>query len=289
MVSNLGNKLKKDKDGQRHQGLLQLLYQIRYTLLHTGSNYLEWVLQDLKTAISNNDLAMVDKLTSTLACELVNRGWSPQSLHGSVRIFVSTDNSFENKWENFVEQVASGKKEWICLYRLKSKDQSFEFLEKAGLRIKSGHEIHDEYGDAGVVDRISTSSMYIIKIVSAYDLASAVAISNEQIRQSLDILHFCRYAIPEIDETIVVIFPDNIKSITYKIVDPWISSGTHEGAFLQGPFEDLMDHIKTIVSSAHCARYVYRLVRNFIEDAKRCGIQLELPNGLISDMPRRWR
>ena len=36
-----------------------------------------------------------------------------------------------------------------------------------------------------------------------------------------------------------------------------------------------------------CSRYVYRLVRNFIEDSKRCGVLLVLPSGLIADMPRR--
>lgn len=55
-----------------------------------------------------------------------------------------------------------------------------------------------------------------------------------------------------------------------KYISLWIAI---ESIMNTGQYSDIISHVKKVLPSALCIRYIYRIIRNFVEDCIRCGIK----------------
>lgn len=72
--------------------------------------------------------------------------------------------------------------------------------------------------------------------------------------------------------SLVSVFPEE------KFINLWIAL---ESFMRTGQYSNIISHIKEVLPSIVCKRYIYRIIRNFAEDCIRCNVKLNLTNGEI--------
>lgn len=73
--------------------------------------------------------------------------------------------------------------------------------------------------------------------------------------------------------SLVSIFPEE------KFMNLWIAL---ESFMRTGQYSNIISHVKEVLPSVICKRYIYRIVRNFAEDCIRCKISMVLSTGEIN-------
>lgn len=91
-------------------------------LKQLDSNYLGWILEDLKKNIDNNNLDQILDNVESLATELVSNGWSKNSLYRLVKKVFYEQKEFEIKWDEFVHYIISDKVEFKCYIKVEASE-----------------------------------------------------------------------------------------------------------------------------------------------------------------------
>ena len=53
-------------------------------------------------------------------------------------------------------------------------------------------------------------------------------------------------------------------------------------------YADIISCVKDTVPAAVCIRYIYRIVRNYVEDCSRCGIRFDFALICIRNQREKW-
>jgi hypothetical protein len=157
------------------------LSDLQVYLKRIDKGYLQWCIDELKTAVDEENLANVNACVESLGAELIFIGWDKNSLYRLVKkVFIDDEvNEFEIKWRNFVRTISGPKVDFKVFVPI-SYDSD---LERESIFspyvIKSGEELKAEWGKNQFLD----GAKYLIIDTKAYakDLYSAIREAKEVI------------------------------------------------------------------------------------------------------------
>lgn len=69
-----------------------------------------------------------------------------------------------------------------------------------------------------------------------------------------------------------------------KFINLWVAL---ESLVRTDLFSDIITNLKEIIPAALCKRYLFRVIRNFIEDCERCGVELIFIDGTVVDVKKK--
>lgn len=200
--------------------LYSIIYQLKYIIEHLKTNYLEWIIDRLRTLLLSSENTVrkkieifgeIDSLILALVSELIGKGWSITRLYELVKKDLLKQQSDNNKWEKFFQEIMRNPQNYICIFRIESSPNNKlqEKMIQFELDLLSGEEILGEYSDCLLRSHISVKNkFYIRQIVKACDHHSAINFAWFRIVEKLDVLRFYGYSIPEISKSPIVIGPD---------------------------------------------------------------------------------
>lgn len=104
LLDNIGS-----ANSPKRTALTRLANQLEHSLALVSPEYLPRLVELLEMRIQANDLRQVDSLTSSLANELISRGWAQRKLYAAKRLFAS-GKGFPNGWTRFREMILGGRR-----------------------------------------------------------------------------------------------------------------------------------------------------------------------------------
>lgn len=214
LISNLEKPPKSDDKA----ALIRLEYQLQHALNYISPKYLEWLLTDIKEAIDNDELEKTEVLTSILATELVNIGWSPRSLSRLVKhvCFLSNTGSLNDMWRNFIHEIKAPVQtfKFYCLCR----GNNIQLLMDSDITIREGSDIISEYPQAAPHVSPTSKYMHMNSVARFNDVHSAVENSKQYLSKVQALISY--NAIDAvIENSLLVIFPGGQKCTMYNIKD----------------------------------------------------------------------
>lgn len=149
--------------------ILKLEYRLNYALKIISGGYLDKLIIELESAISNSKFDDVEILTELLSTELINTGWSSRSLHrlGNV-VFLNSKIKFEEKWQNFISIIKSNPGLFHCYYKLNTPHDQHALIESVGITIIKGADILNSFPNING-NHINTTAFYIEEQSSAFN------------------------------------------------------------------------------------------------------------------------
>lgn len=218
LQKTLMSSFKKIKDNQEKSDLLKLEFRLKYALKTIREKYLNFLVEDLKEAINNNDLESINTLTQNLGSELINRGWASRSLYRLATIVFFNKNKFDEKWDVFKNHIYSQKQEFFCYFKL-TKSLDGIGLETTQLVIKTGEEILSSFSELKVED-FDLNAKYIEEKSSSYMEDSHTAVSQclSSLSEKIAFLKYYEFDSEKFTHTRIV-YPKGEKSISYDLIN----------------------------------------------------------------------
>lgn len=188
LMQHLGHRI---RDDRVETSLLRLKYQVTYALKHIEPQYLFWLVDDLKDAIQSDNIEAVERLTLAMVSELVRAGRWPKALYDLREIFEKPRHAFEQKWTQFIAEVTSREKQYVCVFPADNlADSSIEDIlawRQAGLTLELGKEIRNRLPN---VATLQDDTYYICAEADAMDSHQAFLKAIGDVGHPLDTLTF---------------------------------------------------------------------------------------------------
>ena len=157
-----------------------LKYHINYVLNSIGHNYMNYLVDELDSAITNNDKNCIQFCTKNILSILATKGWSTKSLFSKIKILYKS--ATEDKWTEFKKFLLSESSQTYKVYipvklhyseREDINNKIQDILNNPDLRIcmKTGEEILNE--NLSLFQMFKSEEHYVEIEIEAYDLYSA--------------------------------------------------------------------------------------------------------------------
>ena len=156
--------------------------------------YVGWLLDDLREAIEGNCFTAVESITSSLATELISRGWSQRALYEMRNLLVAALAS-ENGWFDLENTLTRSRRRHECVFPVDSEliEEENRVFEKLELSIQERSQLLASplYRDTARV--LPTAPWYLLIQVDAFDPFSALEYAEGKLSSVLDILELFNF------------------------------------------------------------------------------------------------
>lgn len=195
-----------DKNSAFYISLNRLKYQLKTPLRILNSNYMGYLLQELKADIISKNYRQIERHMAMVISQCIQIGWSAKGLLLLSKHFEG-DLKFEEKWSIFINKITSKAEESFEIYNsIKietrkgiSADIVREVVASLGLDIKRGSEIiDDDPTRQNLYTKINSDTSYILVRLTSTDLYAAALSSINHLNSRLSVATF------------------------YNIINPWI-------------------------------------------------------------------
>lgn len=187
-----------DKAGSFFTSLNRIKHQLKNPLNQLKTNYLEYVLSELKVAIDAQDNELVNVCIGILASQCIYQGWSAKGLMELSQIF-TTECSIDEKWQQFYNKIKSSTFDnYEIYYSIKietrvelSADKVREIIASMGLEVICGADIIEQHKDnTEFCSKISSETTYVMTNISMSDPYSAVLRAINILNSKLSVATF---------------------------------------------------------------------------------------------------
>lgn len=205
-----------EKIPKQIEDVYRLMYNCKHVVNYIEGPYLNWCIDELKQAIVSNDFNNINLVIQYLISELLDVGWSIESLYLELR------GKLKQGWNlpDFLDNLKKDKEQYICLYKVKSflEPEDFKLLTKLDLVVEKGQNIKGHYNNHDLHNFVKENSYFIKKEIMAYDYYSASDIGWEEINKKFDVLRFYGYKTPVLEKKPIVFTKDSPKVVANKEV-----------------------------------------------------------------------
>ena len=316
-----------------------LCAQLRSSLRHIESNYLNTIFSELKNDIHTEQTKQINKHTKMLVSQCIHDGWSQKALMEMSRFLRKEEgdgDSFEEKWSKFRDVLSAAEGVLHEVYielsiqttSAEKKETVIRELSSMGCPLLRGVDIMGKY-DMDLSSLVNSNKTYLFIEQHSHDVYSAAIKSLQDISDKINLISF--YGLINFwnisDTTIFVVNPvtkyrrsfaaeslfvpyeyiditnrvfektkdifsnRDENNITEKLSGAFAYTNISKASMFQEArfinlwvaleslvrtdlYKDIITNLKEVVPAACARRYLFSVIRNFIEDCKRCEVTL---------------
>lgn len=218
-----------DKTNSFYVSLNRLRYQLQtpINLLHT--QYLSYIIRELRTDLDQNNKVQIEKHISMLISQCIYEGWSAKGLFGLSK-YLEGSHSFEEKWTSFSEKILTQQRDNFEVYysikidphQVISSSSVRQIIQDLGINIRKGDSIIDHEPNRQVLySKIDSEKHYVIVMISATDVNSAALTAINNLNNQLSIATFYNILNPWLANSpqIIVFNPISLTAESLRITD----------------------------------------------------------------------
>lgn len=295
----LGSKPKADAEKTR------LLAQVKYAINKMVPTYEENAVEELKNSIIAGNMKEIAFYANIVASQSAHNGWSTQALNDLLRFFME-EKKFDEQWELFKNTILNReKKSHDVLIHIPFRNQSYGdnsdtlgILKNLGMDICTYEKLTRDYSSiCDITSLLKAEKKYFRVNVLAFDIYSAAHIAIRELSDILNMASFYNLVSAwDLSSVSIVVINDvtlrekltgafgyaNISRASLfqeeKYMNLWVAL---ESLARTRMYSDIITNVKKTVPAAMSLRYIYRIVRNYVEDCIRCRVVFDFPEHCI--------
>lgn len=222
LLDNVGS-----ANSTKRTALTRLANQLEHSLALVSPQYLPRLVELMEARIKANDLCQVDSLASSLATELISRGWAQRKLYAA-KWFFTSGQGFLNGWTRFREMVLGDRRAFTSIIPLSkaSRDAILpirDSIAKHDVELWSRTELGrgDFQTLTGSQQMIPSADLYAVLRCEEYDEYSAATTSIARLDGVRETLHFFGIEVESPGQCLVI---DDRSRIAARVKpqEPWL-------------------------------------------------------------------